>query len=345
MILSEIRQKSGSTSPDKRPGDCLLVEYSKGERAPDAAAGLYVLGAVEYTVDVDAARDETVARVPLRAFPESFDRETWLSTEPVDTGCMHNICYRANENFLFGVWQPNRPPGTIDSDTSIAYGDLIKFLDCTSHKYLVRVWNYLPDINSEIDGLECYKRFCQARHETIFARQGTDANSLPAASAVGCENGQLTLFFLASRHRGEAVENPKQVSAYKYPAQYGPRSPSFSRGMVTGSGQNARLFISGTASIRGHETWHKDDLSLQLNVTLENIDELLLQANKACGSKLRGCADLALLKVYIRNEQDYWPVRTLLEDRVPGVPIMYLHADICRSDLLLEIEGLSVPSA
>ncbi len=93
------------------------------------------------------------------------------------------------------------------------------------------------------------------------------------------------------------------------------------------------LFLSGTASILGHESVHMDQVLEQTRETLRNLDALL-DAND----------ELRLLKVYLRSEEDLEPIRTLLDERIGRrVPTLWLRADICRPELLVEIEGVALP--
>ena len=103
-------------------------------------------------------------------------------------------------------------------------------------------------------GLERYRQFNIGRQDAFLDSHRGATGNVPAASAIGLAGGPLSVAFLAGATPALAVENPRQVSAYLYPADYGPRSPTFSRAVrATLSGQEA-LFVSGTASIVGHRT-------------------------------------------------------------------------------------------
>lgn len=145
----------------------------------------------------------------------------------------------------------------------------------------------------------------------------------------------LVVYFLASRKAATAVENPRQISAYDYPPQYGPK-PAFSRASILGD----ILFISGTASIVGHETVHVGDVVAQTRETLTNIEALLSEANRVSGANRFSTRSLAY-KVYVRNRADLSLIQSQLEPALdPKARVLYLHADICRQDLLVEIEAV-----
>lgn len=207
---------------------------------------------------------------------------------------------------------------------------------------LIRIWNYVPRINAVEHGLENYRRFCRGRSLAFEQRFGrTFQRELPAASAVGTPGGALALAFLASHAAARHFENPRQVPAFEYPIDYGPRPPSFSRATRVETETLRRIFISGTAAIRGHATVAADDLEAQLACTRENL-HLIAQAAGA-GAEL-GAADgwQRSFKVYVRHRSEAAAVRRFLEQHLlqPGDDVIYLLADLCRVDLCVEIEAV-----
>jgi chorismate lyase/3-hydroxybenzoate synthase len=168
----------------------------------------------------------------------------------------------------------------------------------------------------------------------------------PAACALGIRQGALCIRFLAGRAAAVPVENPRQVSAYRYPDTYGPRSPTFSRAALAAlGGGDIALFISGTASIIGHETVHLGDVRAQTHETLRNLAAVIGAAN----GRTSAVFDVSRLEavVYVRHVADAPLVREVL-DEVLGPQAhtvrhaVYLEADICRQDLLVEIEAHAV---
>jgi enamine deaminase RidA (YjgF/YER057c/UK114 family) len=151
------------------------------------------------------------------------------------------------------------------------------------------------------------------------------------------------IYFLASRAAPTAIENPRQISAYHYPPQYGPQ-PAFSRASVLHQAAGAMLFISGTASIVGHQTIHVGDAGAQTRETLANIEALLSEANRVAGAASFALGTLAY-KVYVRHATDLGAVEAQLRSAVgSSARVVYLKADICRQDLLVEIEATGSPS-
>jgi chorismate lyase/3-hydroxybenzoate synthase len=188
----------------------------------------------------------------------------------------------------------------------------------------------LPDIHGQERGLERYQAFCAGRARAFEDRYGDRYSArLCASTAVGSRSGRAVVYFLADVRPGEHVENPRQVSAYSYPSCHGPRSPSFARATRVG----ARLLVSGTASIVGHESLHRGDVRAQVDETLDNIEVL----RRAAGPG----SDAASWKAYIRDPADAGAVLERMRRRVgEDADIVALVADICRRELLVEIEAV-----
>jgi hypothetical protein len=212
----------------------------------------------------------------------------------------------------------------------------------TRRLHLARIWNYVPAINEPgPGGLENYRLFCRGRSLAFEEQYGSGFKALlPSASAVGCSSGSLTIAFAANPVGLCHVENPLQVPAYDYPAEYGPRAPSFARATVVQGKEKATVFISGTAAIRGHATVAPHCLVGQLDCTVENLREI----SAACrlGPELdRNGGSVRHFKIYLRRASDQAAVAARLaqEFLTKGDHVSYLQADICRASLLVEIEA------
>lgn len=102
------------------------------------------------------------------------------------------------------------------------------------------------------------------------------------------------------------------------------------------------LFISGTASIVGHRTIHAGDPAAQTRETLTNIEALVREANRVTGSEEFTLEALAC-KVYVRDPADLPVIQAELRAALgPSPRAVYLHADICRRDLAVEIEATAM---
>ena len=188
--------------------------------------------------------------------------------------------------------------------TEIAYQEIFGVLRETEHRHLIRIWNYLPEINRETGGDERYRLFNSAR-QLAFRKSGqATVGTVPAASALGSPAGSpISIYFLASRQPPKMIENPRQTSAYYYPPKFGRHSPIFSRACVMHQSAGTNLFVSGTASIVGHETIHQGDVGAQTRETMANISALLDEVNRVVGAA-RYRLDGLKFKVYVREPAD-----------------------------------------
>ena len=244
--------------------------------------------------------------------------------------------------FRHGPWLAGFAVAAPGEDIDSAAGGLYRGLFAAAEGlHLYRVWNYVPQINAVVRDMDNYQRFCRRRSIAFEERFGKGfQRALPASSAVGSAAGPLAIGFLAGRAVPRHFENPRQMPAFEYPAQYGPRPPSFSRATAAEAGEGRWIFVSGTAAIRGHASVADGDLAGQLDCTLENL--ALVGETAGAGPNLGASTGWQrTFKVYLRNPADLPCAQVRLNRDLlrPGDTVSYLQADICRKDLLVEIEA------
>ncbi len=266
--------------------------------------------------------------------------EVWTSSTAVTHTSAAGIASTRNAELIYGCFEA--PQGAEESIETAAFRAYTKIFECINnagYPHLWRVWHYFPHITATENAVERYHGFNVGRHEAFLAQgRMIGEQTAPAACALGSRSGPLVIYFMAGKHAGVPIENPRQTCAYHYPEQYGPRSPTFARAMLVGAGLEQKLLISGTASIVGHATQHAGDVSAQTRETLANIRALLTQAKMADFDARP--EDHMLLKVYLRHPDDLPLVRAQIEAEFGAKQrTVYLQADVCRTDLLLEIEG------
>ena len=270
--------------------------------------------------------------------------EVWCGRSEATDATVGTTRCRHNGEVLFATVSAAVPDDGIDAlgaATYAAYRSLLDALHVSGYPHLLRAWNSIPGINVDDGGLERYRRFNLHRSKAYSEAKCPTETGAPAACALGSFGGPLVVYCLASKAPAEPIENPRQTSAYRYPQQYGPRAPSFSRAALWRgvSGESDVLFISGTASIVGHQTQHQGDVVAQTHETLNNLESIVTQATRHNAQGISSLLDLRL-KVYVRYPADTSAVRrTLVERGVDADAALYLHADICRADLLMEIEA------
>lgn len=316
--------------------------------AAPAQPGWHVLGRVAYGVadaHVQHLKQADV-HVPLPAADGQLWQESWLSPTPVQTLQHGQVLARCNQQVLWGCFSlPLQTHTACTEAVQQRYLELFELLQQSGFAHLWRVWNFVSHINApDVNGLETYRAFNQGR-AAAFARffdQGDQAmpwamRQMPAATAVGCLGEGIYVHFLAGRQPARHIENPRQQPAYHYPEEYGPRPPSFARASeVTLPPQNM-LFISGTASIIGHSTVHVGDGAGQCRTTVENLQIVADQTG-------RTLQDLNHFKAYVRHARDV-PATMALLQQLLGVPkerITCFVTDICRQNLLVEVEAMQL---
>jgi len=270
--------------------------------------------------------------------------EVWRCGAAAESGQHQRVRFRRTADMLFGcIALPegrDQAHPTLHEATTQAYREMCATLDAHGYPHLLRVWNYLPDINGDSNGTERYRQFNTARQHALRASGRPLSGNVPAASALGAAaDSPLVVYFLAARTAPTFLENPRQLSAYDYPRQYGTHPPVFSRATVLPLGGIAALFISGTASIVGHRSLHVGDTAAQTREALTNIEALLGEANRVAPGAHFTLGTLAC-KVYVRRAIDLPLIQAELDAALdPDTRRVYLLADICRQELLVEIEA------
>lgn len=206
---------------------------------------------------------------------------------------------------------------------------------------IVRQWNYIDHITAENDGIQNYQLFNDARSDFYAATNWS--NGYPAATGIGCDTGGVTIVVYAVKDFKGAdrpIDNPLQIPAHKYSGKVlasGKETvrttPKFERGRLLGD----VVFVSGTAAIKGENSEFSDDACVQAEEAIDVVEHLVEPSNI---SKDSSGFRFDLIRVYVRRPQDMESVRNVFTTRFPNIPVHFLIADICRPELLLELEGI-----
>jgi len=192
----------------------------------------------------------------------------------------------------------------------------------------VRTWFFLENI------LAWYDEFNQARTK-IYSGVKFRTGSLPASTGVGAKNPAGTALALAAwafrpldkSARAEEVASPLQCPAPAY-------GSSFSRALEISTKAGRRLFISGTASIApGGKTLWVDDVRKQTELSMDVVEAIL----RSRGFTL---ADMTRATAYFRHAADAGVFsQWLAANRLEEMPVVSAQCDVCRDDLLFELEA------
>ncbi|MFQ5494503.1 MAG: hypothetical protein ACE5EX_03900 [Phycisphaerae bacterium] len=249
------------------------------------------------------------------------------------------------------------PPLVLQRRVMDAFVAVHRFLATDGPWHPIRIWNVIPDIRAVTpDGLDRYKVFNAGRFAAYhdWYRLGDACETiLPTATGIGYPDADLVIHVLAADRPGTPVENPRQAPSYRYSRRYGPMPPCFARATITPSGLRRfpDLLVGGTASVRGQDSVCADDVAGQAAETIENLGQVIRAAQRVhrAASSSRSPVDessplrrFESLRIYYLEPGH---LETILEIIRPSVDhlnptrIEVVRADLCRPELLVEIEG------
>jgi len=338
--------EKGASILKNQPKQNLYFDYAESTvKRKNFSRERYLLGGFCPSSDATqsaSTTDDFCFRIPMECLGgESYARQLWfvdgVSTPQVSTQdgdvTLTSFC---TDTFLFAAI--SLADNCLERQVRGAYRLLLEVLRDHGIHNLLRIWNFVPNINGFDVGVERYQLFNKGRRDALFEKGYALSGGVPAACALGTQTGGVHVIVLASTHPPIAIENPRQISSYRYPRQYGLQAPIFSRAtwLQQPSGEDL-LFISGTASIVGHQTLHAGDVLEQVKESVRNIEAVLYSANQRAGASLWKLCELKG-RVYLRHVTDYGLIREHLF-ALGMTKFCFLAADICRSDLLVEIEA------
>lgn len=244
------------------------------------------------------------------------------------------------------------PPADFQEAVSSAYRALLAEVGALGGPRPVRFWSFLPGIHDALgDGLDRYMVFNAGRHAVFAEHFGAvdfARGAIPTASAVGIGGRTLHVHCLAADVVTDAIENPRQIPAYRYSRRFGPRPPSFARATrIARAGASPLLLVGGTASIRGEDSRNIDDLDRQLDETLLNLAAVVAEAEGAAipasDAEMRRClARYAGLRAYYLHDAQHDAIAARIAGAVSAAcEVELLPATMCRPELLVEIEGVA----
>ncbi len=223
---------------------------------------------------------------------------------------------------------------------------------------VVRQWNYIEDIVGTVTDpgsiRQNYQEFNDVRSQ--YYQTSDFKNGYPSATGIGMNTGGVVIEFIAvSPHKDITIlplSNPRQVDAHVYSEKVlvgdslesstQKASPKFERAKLVFSPHGSLIFISGTAAILGQATSKDNNVENQTQTTIDNILALVSRENiKDSGFREDiTVSSPSFIRVYVKEESKISVVKNICEDHFGQIPSLYLVSDICREDLLVEIEGV-----
>ncbi len=204
---------------------------------------------------------------------------------------------------------------------------------------IVRQWNYIERITAFDGDDQHYQMFNNAR--SCFYSAVNWKDGYPAATGIGSSCGGVIVDFDAVLLNSAdcfiiPIDNRLQIAAHAYSdnvlleAGRMKTTPKFERAKSLNLGSRRVVYISGTAAIRGENSLVGVGIEKQTEITLENI------------AHLTDNADICLFRVYLNNSDNCDVAKQLLYKYEDDVYISYLLTDVCRNELLIEIEGVAI---
>ncbi len=255
---------------------------------------------------------------------------------------------RENTEILIGNVQANLGKDC-EKNAEIAFADLKRIFE--EKKFgtntIVRQWNYLENILGMDVEKQRYQEFNNVRSE--FYGENFEGIGYPAATGIGMNRGGLIIEFVAIKSDNSItfpVDNPCQIAAHTYSKKVliGDEcilktTPKFERARYLEMFAKKLIFISGTASILGEKTVGIGSPAEQTEVTINNIQRLYSEEVIKTLSEKTLTPKYGHARVYIKNRKDFPTIKKVFKTHFGNLPVVYILADICRNDLLVEIEG------
>ena len=196
-----------------------------------------------------------------------------------------------------------------------------------------RTWMWLKDI------LSWYDEFNNVRND-FFTERGLigagTRQSMPASTGIGLgpdNGGHCAMDLIAVLEPTDCTQYLQVTGKQHCALNYG---SAFSRASKATMPAGQTVFVSGTASIDANgATTHIGDAQGQINATIENVRAVLseMQCNeKDLVNVIAYCKTTEVEKVFEASRKSLnWPWITVI-------------CDICRPDLLFEIEATAMPT-
>lgn len=248
--------------------------------------------------------------------------------QPVLSGGQKDLDIEGYREFIF----LGDATDSIEIQSRKAYESLFQSL--AAEESIVRIWNYIPNINAMVDeNIDHYMLFNAGRYDAWmqYGPQEGGKPHCPAATATGATSGPVLVRAIISNHPVMYLGNPRQVRFVDYGEEYGKKPPCSSRLTVEDCGNHWRLWVAGTSAVVGQET-QGANLFDQCQVTWENLDALLVNNPqlKDIGVKSFDIACPEYLCCYLKDPNSLSEYKTLIgeyfERKEPSIHL----ADICR---------------
>jgi len=203
---------------------------------------------------------------------------------------------------------------------------------CTLKDNAIRTWLFVNDVDLNYGGV------VRARNQVFFTQGLKHDTHFIASTGIGGRQQDPNVLCQMDNYAVKGISQ-EQVHYLYAPTHLNRTSDygvSFERGTYVDYGDRRHVFISGTASINNKgQVMYEKDVVKQTHRMWENVETLLAEAD--CSYD-----DVPLLIVYLRDVSDYAVVHSLFEEQFPEKPYVIVHAPVCRTGWLVEMECMAV---
>ena len=261
---------------------------------------------------------------------------TYLMTNVTTRQLPSGLCEVVHGAFRH-LWNASAHNTAINSEyqTRLLFNEYIMQLaqeGCTLADNCIRTWLFVNDVDVNYPGV------VKARN-TVFYTQGlTNDTHFIASTGIGGRQQDANVLTQMDNYAIAGIS--KEQITYLYAPTHLNRTSdygvSFERGTRIDYADRSHVFISGTASINNKgQIEHPKDIVKQTHRMWDNVEALLKEAD--CDYN-----DVGVMIVYLRDIADYKLVNMLYEERFPDKPRVIVHAPVCRSGWLVEMECMAV---
>lgn len=221
---------------------------------------------------------------------------------------------------------------------------------------VIRQWNYIEKITCKINhagkASQHYQIFNDVRSK--YYDNANFSNGYPAATGIGMDFGVVCIDFIAARVSEDGlvvgIKSPVQFDAYTYSKEvlaencamsdFCRTTPKFERAKLISMGGSKWIFISGTAAIVGQDSDRDNSVEHQTEMTIDNIKQLISVENiTKQGVRIAEEPEVTYLRVYVKYKEDLLAVEQICRKHFKDISLSFVVADICRQELLVEMEG------
>ena len=245
--------------------------------------------------------------------------------------------YEVSHSDLRHLWNGSAHNTAANSEyqTRLLFNEYIMQLaqeGCTLANNCIRTWLFVNDVDVNYGGVVA------ARNKIFFTQGLTEETHYIASTGIGGRGLEAAVMTQMDNYAIAGIK--KEQIHYLYAPTHLNRTSdygvSFERGTYVDYQDRRHVIISGTASINNKgQIEHPKDIVKQTHRMWDNVEALLKEAD--CSYD-----EVGVMIVYLRDIADYDVVNRLYEERFPNTPRIIVHAAVCRSGWLIEMECMAI---